>query len=416
MEKTIIANSTPLGGAIALVRMSGPRSLEILKSLKNREYKPLSVHCVTLDTGTIKDKCIVVYYPYGRSYTGEESVEICCHGSKIIVEEIIKFALDRGAVLAERGEFTRTAYENKKLDLTEAEGILELINSETTEQAANAFLGADGALSRKIETLQTSIKKLLSAVEVAIDYPEEDIEQVTIKEVKAKLNTLIKEVKALTDTYRDSQKLFGGVRVVLTGKTNVGKSSLYNGILGYKRAIVNCKAGTTRDVIESDYIFKGRKFVLVDTAGIRNTKGEIESEGIMLAKEQIKSADLVIGVGVPNDEFCGEADLVVTNKCDLGKGKNLCVSALTGDGIEKLKEEIYRFTDFEPKGIKVNLRQYEALKLALEALERASGNSPTVDCLSADLFDAYNALGKVTGVIGSDEIIAEIFSAFCVGK
>lgn len=417
MDRTIIAASTPLGGALALIRMSGPLSLDILIRLSGRKnFKPRYAHCVVVDTGTIKDKCIAVYYPKESSFTGEECVELSCHGSKVIVSEVIKFAIDHGAVSAERGEFTRTAYENKKLDLTEAEGILELINSETVEQAANAFLGAEGELSRKIEDIQSELKRLIAALEVAIDYPEEDIEETTIDGAKREISALMKEVKALMGSFNDSRKLFGGVKVVFTGKVNVGKSSLFNALLGYKRAIVSEKAGTTRDFIESDYIYKGRKFVLVDTAGIRTTRGEIEREGIDLALQELNGSDLVVGVGVGACEFEGKADLVVTNKCDIACGAHLNVSALTGEGIENLKEEIYRRTDFEPKGIKVNLRQYEALKVAYEALERAHENTLSVDCMSADLFDAYNGLGKVTGVIGSDEIIAEIFSAFCVGK
>lgn len=414
--RTIIAPATPLGGPISIIRMSGEKAPDILQKLCGKIPNPRMVTLVIIDTGTIKDKCLVVFYDKDKSYTGEKSVEIFCHGSKIIVSEIIKFAIENGATLAERGEFTRRAYENKKMDLNEAESLLSLINSETVEQANNAFSGAEGALSRKIEFLQARLKSLIASLEVAIDYPEEDIETITISRVKSETDSLLSEVKTLLDSYNDSRKLFGGIRIVLTGKTNVGKSSLFNALLGFKRAIVSNVAGTTRDVIESDYIYKGRKFILADTAGLRSAKGKIESEGINLALEQVKTADLIVGVGVKDDEFLGKADLVVTNKCDINKGVNLNVSAKTGEGIDDLKAEIYRLTDFEPRGIKVNLRQFEALKIAEAALIRAKDSKLTADCISADLTEAYNGLGKITGVIGSDEIIDEIFSAFCVGK
>ncbi len=418
-ERTIIAQCTPLGGAIAMIRMSGDLSIEILMKLNgNKRPAPRMASLYTLDTGTIKDSCIVLYYEKGRSYTGEESVEIFCHGSAVITKELIAFALDKGAVLAEGGEFTKRAYLNRRIDLCEAEGILALINSETVEQAKSAFLGAEGFLSRKIEDMQTRLKKLIASIEVAIDYPEENIEQVAFVELKPEIERLLSEISGLISSFDDGQRMFNGIKVVLTGKTNVGKSSLFNALLGYKRAIVSTSAGTTRDVIEAAYIYKGRKFVLIDTAGLRTTKGQVELEGIKLALEQVQSADLTLGVGTAESEFVGKADLILTNKCDMGRGNGFNVSAKTGEGIEKLKEKIYELTDFEPRGIKVNLRQYEALKVAADALGRVMecSLSATLDCVSSDLYDAYNGLGKVTGVIGSDEIIAEIFSAFCVGK
>lgn len=419
MSKTIVAPATPFGGAIIMIRLSGSDSLDYIKALcGNRKYEERRAYYVTADTKTLKDKCIVIVYGQGNSYTGEQSAELFCHGSKVVAEEIIKFFINCGAEVAERGEFTRRAYENKRVDLAEAEAILDLINSETIEQAVSAYKNVDGELSGMIRELQDEVKTVLAEVEVAIDYPEENIEALTLHKAKLKVKQIRKGIKALTDSYGDGRKIKEGVKVVITGKPNVGKSSLFNLILGYKRAIVNKEAGTTRDAIESEYIYKGRKFVLVDTAGIRDALEETEREGIEFARKQIEEADIILGVGTADDEYAASSgEIIITNKADIKQGKGLNVSALTGQGIEELKEKIYNETDFKSSGLKINnLRQYEALVGAGIALDRALESNMTADCFAADLSEAYDSLGKVTGAIGSEEIIAEIFSAFCVGK
>lgn len=418
MSRTIIAQSTPCGGAVIMIRLSGEKSFEILNKLCKKKIEKFRYAYFTLiDTGTVKDNCVVIKYTANGSYTGEESAEIFCHGSKIIADEIIKFGIRNGAESAERGEFTLKAYLNKKIDLTEAEGILDLINAETVEQAVNAYKNADGELRKSISEIQDELKKIIASVEVAIDYPEEDIEKEEVETAKLRLMELSKRLKKLTDSYNDGKKIKNGVKIVIFGKPNVGKSSLFNAMLGYKRAIVNENAGTTRDVIESEYIYKGRKFVLYDTAGIRQADG-IEQEGIIMALDQIKNADLVLDVGISGEARDKKPNsITVTNKCDLSRGEGINISALKGEGIEELKEEIYKRTDFEPQGLKINnLRQYESLVKAEKSILSAINSKNTVDCFAADLFDAYNFLGKVTGAIGSDDIIAEIFSAFCVGK
>ena len=419
MSKTIAAASTPIGGAVAMIRISGESALELTEKLCGQLNEPRKAYYVTADTGTVKDKCVAIWYKEGQSYTGEESAEIFCHGSKIIVSEILKFFVNNGAEIAQRGEFTLRAYRNKRIDLTEAEGIIDLINAETVEQAVNAYKSADGEVKKTIFELQEKLKNIIAAVEVAIDYPEENIEAETIDEAKEKIKGIINQLNKLIVSYNDGRKIKEGIRIVITGKPNVGKSSLFNALLGYKRAIVNSEEGTTRDVIESDYLYKGRKFVLVDTAGIREAESAPEREGILLAKDEIKSADVIIGLGVKDSEYVGEKDnlIKVSNKCDIAKGKNFCVSTLTGEGIDELKQKIYEMTDFEPMGLKINnLRQYQALSKAHQSLVRAENNNLTSDCFAADLSEAYDSLGEVTGVIGSDEIIDRIFSAFCVGK
>ena len=419
MSKTIVAASSPAGGAVAMIRISGDKTNELINKLCSREFKTArKAYYSVADTGTVKDKCVVIRYDNGMSYTGEESAEIYCHGSKVIVSEILKFFIANGAVLAERGEFTLRAYENKIIDLTEAEGIIDLINSETVEQAVNAYKNVDGELKKKIEDIQNILKKIIAQVEVAIDYPEENIEVETIKEAKEHIMELLCQITSLTDSYNDGRKIKEGIRVVISGKPNVGKSSLFNALLGYKRAIVNEAEGTTRDVIESEYLYKGRKFVLVDTAGIREADNVTEKEGIELALDEVKRADIILGVGTADDEFCGDNKAIrITNKCDNKQGVNFNVSTISGKGIDELKEKIYSLTDIDTMGLKINnLRQYQALKKTQESLIRAEQNTLTADCFAADLKEAYDSLGTVTGVIGSDEIIAEIFSAFCVGK
>ncbi len=430
MSKTIVAASTPVGGAIAMVRMSGEQSKEIAEKLcgkKLNEYRKAIY--ATVDTGVIKDKCVVIIYKEGFSYTGETCAEIYCHGSEVIVKEIIDFCIKNGAKLAERGEFTLTAYLNKKIDLSEAEGILDLINSETVEQAVNAFDSVDGKLKRKIKDLQENLKEIIAKVDVAIDYPEEDIEEVTLKGAKTKLRELSKEICELISSYKDGYRIKNGVKVLICGKPNVGKSELFNALIGKNRAIVSEQEGTTRDFIESDYIYKGRKFVAVDTAGIRKTQDFIESKGIEMMFDEAKTADIILCVGVSGDEFDIKAFLtenkdlpqeklfIITNKCDLGNGEGFNISAKNLIAIDNLKEEIYKRTDLVSHGLKINnLRQFQALSKANEHIESALNCNMSLDCFATDLYGAYNEIGSVTGVIGSDEIIAEIFSAFCVGK
>lgn len=420
MSKIIVAPSTPIGGAIAVIRISGLGCKELIQKLCSKKLDiARKSYYVVADTGVIKDKCVVVWYEEGKSYTGEQGGEIYCHGSRVIVEEIIKFFINNGAQMADRGEFTLRAYQNKRIDLTEAEGIIDLINSQTVEQAVNAYQNADGELKRKIEEIQNELKKVIAAVEVAIDYPEENIEIQTISSAKKTIEQIIKKITALIDSYEDGKKIKNGIKIVISGKPNVGKSSLFNALLGYKRAIVTETAGTTRDVIESEFIYKGRRFVLTDTAGIRQGATRAEKEGIELALNEKENADVVIGVGISGDEYSlsGKNVILVTNKCDKESGINFNVSAKNGIGIEALKQKIYELTDFEQGGLKINnLRQYQALKQSKESLQRALINENTADCFAVDLSDAFDSLGLVTGVIGSDEIIAEIFSSFCVGK
>ncbi len=427
MSKTIVAASTPVGGAIAIVRLSGEKSKKTVEKLCGRKIdKFREAYFVTIDTGVVKDKCEVIIYDKGKSYTGEQSAEIFCHGSEVIVKEIIEFCINNGAFLAERGEFTLRAYKNKKIDLSEAEGILDLINSETIEQAVNAYDSASGRLKQEITSLQAQLKEIIAKIDVAIDYPEENIEQTTKEEACKLLVPLSHKTHELASSYKDGYRIKNGIRVIICGKPNVGKSELFNALIGKKRAIVSEQEGTTRDFIENEYIYKGRKFVLIDTAGMRRTDNLIEEQGIEMMFEEAKSANLVLGVGVQGDEFNENAlkdnvdkqkIFAITNKCDIRKGKNFNVSAKENIGIESLKEEIYKRTSFDTHGLKINnIRQYMALKEADEFLDSALGCEMTLDCFASDLSCAYDKLGSITGAIGSDEIIAEIFSHFCVGK
>lgn len=427
MSKTIVAASTPLGGAVAMIRMSGERSKEIAEKLSGKKIDRFrEAIYATIDTGVIKDKCVVIIYKKGFSYTGETSAEIFCHGSEVIVREIIEFCIRNGAILAKNGEFTLTAYLNKRIDLSEAEGILDLINSETVEQAVNAFDSVDGKLRKKIVEIQQRLKEIIAKIDVAIDYPEEDIEDTTKEEACKLLVPLSHEIYELIKSYKDGYRIKNGIKVLICGKPNVGKSELFNSLIGKNRAIVSEQEGTTRDFIESEYVYNGRKFVLVDTAGIRKTNNSVEETGITMMYEEARTANLILGVGVQNDEFdistlkkrVDETKIFpITNKCDIKKGKNFNVSAKENIGIDSLKEEIYKRTNFDSHGLKINnLRQYQALYEAHVYIESALKETMTLDCFASDLFAAYNKLGSVTGAIGSDEIIAEIFSAFCVGK
>ena len=416
-EDIITAASTPYGGAIAVIRLSGKGSRQLMEKICNKPLiEPRKAYYVTVDAGTVKDKCIAIFYEEGSSYTGEESGEIYCHGSKIIISEIIAFFIKNGARTANGGEFTMRAYFNKKIDLTEAEGILDLINAETAEQALDAFDKADGKLKNIIRDIQKRMADVIAKTEVSIDYPEEDIESAVISEIKEEIKEIVNSIESVCDGYKDGKKIREGVKVVIFGKTNVGKSSLFNEIIGSDRAIVNEREGTTRDVIDGEYVYKGRKFVLFDTAGIRETDDGIESEGISRAYRAIQNADIKIFVKTADDKEEQKDCITVINKCDIKKGNGINVSVITKEGIERLKQEIYEKTDFGTNRITVNLRQFSALVKAKESLLRAIDCYLTMDCVAADLTEAYSELGQITSVIGSDEIIDRIFSAFCVGK
>lgn len=430
--ETIIALSTPPTlSAIAIIRLSGKESLELVKEVFSGfrgEVKPRYMYYGTLDTGKIKDDCMCVYFRSPNSYTGEDMVEINCHGSVAITESIIEYFISKGAVMAERGEFTKRAFVNGKMDLTQSEAVIDLINAQSEAQARSAYSQLSGTLYKRISEIQKRIVTAIAKIEVSLDYPEEEIEETTKDQSRAEIENIKDELVSLKSTYNSGKILREGVKIAIVGKPNVGKSKLLNSLLGYDRAIVTDIEGTTRDTLSESYQYNGIKFTLVDTAGIRKTDDTVEKIGVSLALKEAKECDILLLMAEAGEEFekveSSAKVIYVENKIDKSTPKNaesVKISALTGEGIEKLKQTIY---DTACKNVTVgesrinNLRHLNAVERALDNIDRALLNMDfvTLDLISSDLNQAYRALGSITGITSEDEIVGEIFSKFCVGK
>lgn len=428
---TIVAQSTPnTASAIAIIRLSGEEALPLCRKVFSGfkgDEKPRYMYFGRLDTGKICDDCLCVYFKAPNSYTGEDMVEINCHGSVAVTRGIIEYFISAGARMAERGEYTRRAFENGKLDLTESEAVIDLINAESEAEARSAFGQLSGALSGRISDLQKQVTVLIAKTEAAIDYPEEDVEEMTVNSLKDETLQLKNRLEELKNTYDAGKIMRSGVRVAIVGKPNAGKSMLMNRLLGYDRSIVSGTAGTTRDYVEESFLCNDMRFVLVDTAGVRETTDDIERMGVERSVNVIRRADVVLSVAEPGEEFlCGDdkRSIFVRNKIDIKKECAegvIGVSALTGDGTDELKNALYekaRSLTSSAGGIN-NLRHLQAVEQALKcvngALDAIEKKLPP-DLISDDLMGVYRALGSITGITGSDNIVGEIFSRFCVGK
>lgn len=441
INKTIIAIATGASAsAIGIIRISGKDSFKgvsrIFSGFENK-VEPRKMYYGKISAGEYTDNCMAAYFKAPYSYTGEDGVEIYCHGSYALMTGIVEYLIENaGFVQAEGGDFTARAFANGKLDLTEAEGVLDIINANSEAEIRGAYSLLSGKLKEKITAVQNKIVQTRAKTEAAIDYPEEDVEESTGEEIAADLTEIEEMLGELIGTYKTGRLMRDGVKVALIGKPNAGKSSLMNAMLGYERAIVTAEKGTTRDAVSESYIYKGVKFVLTDTAGIRNAESLPEKMGIERAYRAAKESDVLIAVIEPdgqNEETEklakelkneGRAVIIAENKSDLNKKQTnpaaISISAKTGEGIESLKEEIYKSCGLKTgSGAAINnVRQYSAASAAEKAIARATQNVKTVppELISADLYEAYTELGKITGITGSDALAEEIFKKFCVGK
>lgn len=431
---TIAAVSTAAGkGAIAIVRLSGENAEKIARVLLKAEKDDIKYNEMrryALETSAVKDDVTAVFFKAPKSYTGEDVVEIFCHGNNAIAEEIVLECIRKGASAAENGEFTKRAFLNNKIDLTQAEGIIDIINAESKAGINAAFGAIEGDIFKEIDAVQKDILAMSAAAGAAVDYPEENIEEITAEEIRVEIEKAEKRLEKLIDSYKTGKIAKDGVKVSIAGAPNAGKSLLLNRLSGRDRAIVTDIEGTTRDTLEESYEFGGIKFTLIDTAGIRETENEIEKFGIERSYKAMKEADLVLSVFEPEknsvtDETVAEKTLRVMNKSDLnGIDRSDCdikVSAKTGENIDELKKLIFDKTckEISQNGATLtNARQFDATVKAYKALKRAekSAEDMTFDCIISDLNEAYRALGSVTGLYASGDIVNEIFSRFCVGK
>ncbi|MCR5491325.1 MAG: tRNA uridine-5-carboxymethylaminomethyl(34) synthesis GTPase MnmE [Bacilli bacterium] len=441
MAKPIIALATPpMKGALALIRTSGDGVFDIIDSLMPKaeigKRRERGIYYGALkDDGKLIDLCVVFVYPAEVSPTGEDVVEISCHGSMLIVEEIVQAFLSRGAEYATRGEFSSRSFYNGKMDLVEAESVNDLINATTAEAKNLALLSLSGKTSKLVAPLKQEISEILALVEVNIDYPEyTDIEEATNDKIVDSCAKIRGSVAALIKEGREGQIIREGVKVALVGEPNVGKSSLLNALLSQDKAIVSDIPGTTRDVVEGDLAIRGIAIKLLDTAGVRDTEDVVEKLGVERSNKSIDEADLVIVIlDASKDETSNplldltknKKRIIVYNKADLVSSKDdgkLYVSALEND-IEPLKEAIFNSLSVSDSAYVTpsfsNARELALLKDIEANLRQAEEDAKMdlgADLISVSLQTAYNDARKLIGEDPTQDLTDEIFSRFCVGK
>ena len=456
-DETIVAISTPVGqGGIGIVRLSGPDAVaiadRIFRSKKNEKpshapsHKMLYGQIVDPAAERVVDEVLLSVMLAPNSYTREDVVEINCHGSMLSVRQILELALRQGVRVAEPGEFTKRAFLNGRIDLSQAEAVLDIINAKTEESMRIASEQLRGGLTEKLSAIREQLIEITAFVEAYIDFPEDDIETASKKEIEKKLSEVSAEILRLSDTFNEARFFREGLSVAIVGRPNVGKSSLLNALLQKDRAIVTHLPGTTRDLIEDYLNINGLPIRIMDTAGIRSSDETIEQEGIRRSIQAIEHADFIVAMFDGSEPFAQEDHdllgivrdkkaVIVINKSDLpqkislehsaAEGKqSVCVSAVTGEGMERLKSVIFesnlRGWEEEREGVVVtNIRHKAALDSAAESLGRAwgllSGNNP-LELFSIEMKGSIDRIGEITGTITTDEILQKIFSSFCIGK
>ena len=454
-NETIIALATPNGlGAISVIRISGKNSIITTDKLfKAKNKKPLSKqksHTVNLGhilkNGNELDEVLITLFKGPHSYTGEDTIEISCHGSTYIQQEIIDLFIDNGVRVANPGEFTLRAFINGKMDLNQAEAVADLIASENEGSHKLAMQQMKSGFSNDLKKLREELLHFTSMIELELDFSEEDVEFAERGEFKKLTNKIQSELKTLIDSFQSGNVLKNGISVAIAGKPNAGKSSLLNTLLNEDKAIVSDIPGTTRDSIEDSIIIDGIKFRFTDTAGLRETKDEVESKGIEKTKEKISNAKILLYLFDINDININEIKsslktfkrddlsiILVRNKIDL-KNKNqsllkeldnrelIEISATDSKSVSKLKKRLVNEVDILNPYTDViisNSRHYEALKKALKAIEEVNKglkNNISGDLLSVDIRRSIEHLGEITGEITNDDVLGNIFANFCIGK
>lgn len=440
MFETIVALATaPIKSALAIVRLSGDDVFDVVnkcfsKDLSNIKERTIVYGSIINDNEKIDD-VVLLAYKAPKSFTGEDSIEIICHGSPLISKQIIEACIKNGARMATNGEFSSRAYMHNKIDLVQAEAINDVVNSTTKEAKKLNLLSLDGKTSELIKPIKTRIADILSLIEVNIDYPEyEDIEVANKDKIVEVIDELIPQIDVLLSDGEKAKIINEGVKIALVGKPNVGKSSLLNAFLGEDRAIVTDIAGTTRDVVEGSVNIDGLVLHLFDTAGIRESKDTIESIGIERSKKTIKEADIVVVVLDSSQELDDEDKqildfakeynpIVVYNKDDNTSNKDkLSISALNNQIeplIKAIKERVGIDEKVFSKPALNNARQLGLLSKTKESLllaKKDALNNLTVDLISTSLFDAYTSVLEILGESNQLDLSKEIFSRFCVGK
>lgn len=464
VNDTICAVSTASGmGAIAVVRLSGERSHEIALSVFRKKNNMLNVNDIEAykayfgevfdpKSDDMIDEVLVTFFKSPHSYTGEDSVEISCHGSIYIQQRILELLVNQGARLAEPGEFSKRAFINGKLDLTQAEAVADLISSQNEASHRIAVNQLKGGFSKELKELRAKLLDLTSLLELELDFSEEDVEFADRTQLRDILNESLTHIGKLTDSFRLGNAIKNGIPVAIAGETNAGKSTLLNAILGEERAIVSDIEGTTRDTIEETFNINGTLYRFIDTAGIRETSETIEKIGIERTFRKISEADIILGMldlTKGYESVCKSAELIISkidsekqtllligNKRDLAGSFPISklqesfsdihfsfISAKDTADIDTLKSLIIKYSDIHQvtsnESLVTNVRHYEALVHAAQSLRQVRNGMDTnlsADLLAEDLKDALYHLGSITGEVTNNEVLGNIFGRFCVGK
>ncbi len=451
---TIVALATPPGrSGIGVIRLSGTRSLEIARALIQDEHFKVDSHRVVLKnlhdptTGEVLDQALLTYFKSPHSFTGEDVVELSCHGSPVLLRYLIDLILSFDARLAGPGEFTLRALSTGRLNLSQAEAIRDLINAQTRAAAQQATRQLGGELSARLQPIKNTLLDIIVPLESSLEFVEDDLPEVSINQIKVRLSGLVKEVEELASTFNSGRLLRDGLKVALIGRPNVGKSSLFNGLLALDRAIVTDVPGTTRDSLSEMINLQGVPVLLTDTAGVRNSIDEVENLGVARTRRAIADADLVIIVldgsqplvQEDKDVFneIAESDyLIAFNKSDLNSfrrvsldGSNnqpiarVSVSAKTGAGLDALRAAILEpFATFDTNdtGLLVtDARHFDLLQRTQSALISSLGlldQRASEEIVLVGLYDSLRFVGEITGETTPDDVLTQIFATFCIGK
>ena len=436
---TITAIATPAGtGGVGVIRISGNNAFPIIRKIFNSKRIEAGKICHgdIVDNGRILDEVIILPFKAPHSYTGEDVIEIQCHGGINVIKNILNLVIESGARMAERGEFTKRAFLNKKIDLSQAEAVADIIHAKTSEFATQSAKNLTGVLSNNIKNIRSDIFELLSKIVAGIDFPE-DVKEPEYNYLISETQKIISKINNILKNADASNVMRSGIKVAITGRPNAGKSSLFNALLNLERAIVTDIAGTTRDVLKEN-LDMSVPVTLIDTAGIRETDNKVEKIGIEYTKQEIDDADFVVFIYDLNVGFTEEdveiykiisykPHIVVGSKADLEISENLApetlkISTVTGDGISQVKECIKNYTEtFNSENMEftTNLRQQNCLKNALISLEnslKAEKEHLIQDLISIDLKSALLSLDELTGEVITDDILNNIFENFCIGK
>lgn len=434
---TIAAIATPHGvGGIAVLRLSGCNALQTARVLTHRDLSPNRAQYVRIENdGKFLDDGVATYFAAPHSYTGEDVVEISCHGSLYVQQELLQACIRRGARLAEPGDFTLRAFMNGKMDLAQSEAVADLIDATSEAQHRLATNQLRGGFSIRLAAIRDHFVQLTSLLELELDFSDEDVEFADRGKLFQTIAELEGEITTLVESFKMGNAIRQGVPVAIVGRPNVGKSTLLNALLNDERAIVSDIPGTTRDTIEDTMVLKGITFRFIDTAGIRESRDTIEMAGIERSFQSIEKAQIVIYVtdsptAEDFDEFRNRCDLsdkrtiLVTNKCDIyglpASTEAVPISAKTGEGLERLKDLITDSVAFDSDSTMLtNARHHEAMTHILESLRQAKEGIESqlpADLVVIDIREALYHLGLITGQVTSDEVLGSIFSRFCIGK